>query len=62
MSSPTTAGVFVLILEANPTLTPAEVRAIPEEAARDDNDTGILPPKGDHVRGHGKATAAVLVA
>lgn len=64
MSSPATAGVVALMLEANPALTPAEVMAILEETARDDDDTGELPPEGDHVWGHGKvtATAAVLAA
>ena len=64
MSSPATAGVVALMLEANPALTPAEVMTILEETARDDDDTGELPPEGDHVWGHGKvtATAAVLAA
>ena len=64
MSSPATAGVVALTLEANPELTPADVRSILESTAREDEDTGILPDEGDHVWGHGKVTAsqAVLAA
>jgi hypothetical protein len=64
MSSPATAGVVALMLEANPELTPADVRSILESTARQDDDTGALPDAGDYVWGHGKvtATAAVLAA
>lgn len=64
MSSPATAGVVALMLEANPTLSPNDVRAILELTAREDDDTGVLPSEGDLVWGHGKVTAsqAVLAA
>ena len=64
MSSPAAAGVVALMLEANPELTPADVRSILESTARQDDDTGALPEAGDYVWGHGKvtATAAVLAA
>ena len=64
MSSPATAGVVALMLEANPELTPADVRSILESTAREDDETGVLPTEGDHVWGHGKVTAsqAVLAA
>ena len=64
MSSPATAGVVALMLEANPDLTPADVRSILESTARQDDDTGTLPEAGNYVWGHGKvtATAAVLAA
>ena len=64
MSSPATAGVVALMLEANPELTPGDVRTILEWTAREDDDTGDLPVEGDLVWGHGKVTAsqAVLAA
>ncbi len=61
MSSPATAGVVALMLEANPTLTPGDVRAILEQTAREDDDTGTLPVEGDLVWGHGKVTASQAV-
>jgi len=61
MSSPATAGVVALMLEANPTLTPGDVRAILEQTAREDDDTGTLPTEGDLVWGHGKVTASQAV-
>ena len=42
MSSPATAGVVALMLEANPDLTPADVRSILESTARQDDDTGAF--------------------
>ncbi|MGB1480039.1 MAG: S8 family peptidase [Flavobacteriales bacterium] len=61
MSSPATAGVVALMLEANPTLTPGDVRAILELTSREDDDTGTLPDEGDLVWGHGKVTASQAV-
>ena len=62
MSSPAAAGVVALMLEANPELTPGDVRTILEWTAREDEDTGTLPAEGDHVWGHGKVTATLAVA
>ena len=64
MSSPATAGVVALMLEANPELTPADVRSILESTARQDDDTGAYAGSRHYVWGHGKvtATAAVLAA
>ncbi|MDA0729778.1 MAG: S8 family peptidase [Bacteroidetes bacterium] len=61
MSGPATAGVVALMLEANPTLTPGDVRAILEWTARQDDNTGTLPEEGDFVWGHGKVTASRAV-
>jgi minor extracellular serine protease Vpr len=61
MSGPAVAGVVALMLEANPELTPADIRSILESTAREDEDTDILPAAGDHVWGHGKVTASQAV-
>ncbi len=57
MSSPVVAGVVALILDANPTLTPAQVKAIIIQTAREDNQTGVIPASGDTEWGHGKVNA-----
>ncbi|PHR29546.1 MAG: hypothetical protein COA38_11345 [Fluviicola sp.] len=57
MSSPVVAGVVALILDANPTLTPAQVKDIIIQTAREDNHTGVLPADGDEYWGHGKINA-----
>lgn len=57
MSSPVVAGVVALILDANPTLTPAQVKDILIQTAREDNHTGVIPPSGDVQWGHGKINA-----
>jgi minor extracellular serine protease Vpr len=57
MSAPMVTGVVALLLEADPTLTPAAVKQIVADNARLDNHTGNIPPQG-HVRwGHGKLDA-----
>ena len=61
MSSPAVTGMVALMLEANPELTPADIRSILESTAREDDDTGILPAAGDDVWGHGKVTASQAV-
>ena len=57
MSSPVVAGVVALILDANPTLTSAQVKEIIKQTAREDNQTGVLPVTGDTHWGHGKINA-----
>lgn len=57
MSSPVVAGVVALILDANPTLTPAQVKDIIVQTAREDNHTGVIPASGDVQWGHGKINA-----
>ena len=48
MSSPATAGVIALMLEAEPQFRlPGDVRAILELTAREDDDTGTSPAGGD---------------
>ena len=61
MSSPATTGVVALMLEANPSLTPEDVKTILEWTAREDDDTGSIPAQGNDVWGHGKVTASQAV-
>lgn len=61
MSSPTVAGIAALMLEADPTLTPAEVKAVLKATARQDDETGWLPAEGDPVWGVGKVNAYAAV-
>jgi len=61
MSSPVVTGVVALILDANPTLSPAQVKDIIIQTAREDNHTGVLPPEGDVNWGHGKINAYLAV-
>ena len=64
MSSPATAGVVALMLEASPTLEPRQVKEILIATAREDSRTGVIPAGGSPVWGHGKvtATAAIVMA
>lgn len=64
MSSPAVAGIAALILDANPNLSPGQVKQIIKSTARLDNNTGVIAAPG-HVRwGMGKIHAwrAVLAA
>ncbi|MFK7786236.1 MAG: S8 family peptidase [Crocinitomicaceae bacterium] len=61
MASPVVAGVVALILDANPTLTTAQVKDIIIQTAREDNHTGVIPSEGDVNWGHGKINAYLAV-
>lgn len=61
MSSPATAGVVALMLEANPGLTPAEIKTILKSTAREDSRTGTLPLNGSTEWGFGKVNAYAAV-
>lgn len=61
MASPVVAGVIALILEANPYLSPVQVKDIIILTAREDNNTGIIPLNGSNQWGWGKINAYVAV-
>ncbi|MEP6645829.1 MAG: S8 family serine peptidase [Saprospiraceae bacterium] len=54
MSAPMVTGSVALLLEANPNLSPAQVKDILLGSARTDNLTGTIPPEGNIRWGHGK--------
>ncbi|MFM9004966.1 MAG: S8 family peptidase, partial [Flavobacteriales bacterium] len=64
MSSPCVAGIVALLLDANPFLTPAQVKEILMATARTDEFTGPISAPGDVRWGMGKVDAyeAVMLA
>ena len=56
-SSPATAGIVALLLQANPTLTPSEIKSLISTTAITDVFTGVIPPSGTNNWGHGKVNA-----
>ncbi len=62
MSSPATAGVAALILDANPLLTAQEVKDIIMVTAREDAITGDIPDSGSTRWGQGKVNAHLAIA
>jgi len=57
MSSPVVAGIAALILEANPYLSPWQVKIIIQQTAREDDYTGEIPVEGSTKWGTGKINA-----
>ena len=61
MSSPAVAGITALMLEANPYLSPWQVKTIIIQTAREDAFTGVIPAEGDPKWGWGKINAYAAV-
>jgi len=61
MSSPCVAGIVALMLEANPLLTPTQVKDIIQASARLDEYTGTIVSPGDVRWGMGKVNAHAAV-
>lgn len=61
MSSPATTGVVALMLEANPHLTPEQIKNILKSTARQDDKTGAIPATGSAEWGWGKVNAYAAV-
>lgn len=57
MSSPMVTGIVALMLQANPNLTPEEIKNIIIQTAREDINTGNIPDSGSYRWGHGKIHA-----
>ncbi|MGV3637200.1 MAG: T9SS type A sorting domain-containing protein, partial [Flavobacteriales bacterium] len=57
MSSPAVAGIAALVLEADPTSTPQEVKEALMRTARRDTYTGAIPEGGSTMWGSGKVNA-----
>lgn len=62
MSSPATAGVAALLLDAMPSLTAHEVKDIIKQTAREDIQTGNIGPNGSTRWGWGKLNAYLALA
>ncbi|NOQ74649.1 MAG: S8 family serine peptidase [Crocinitomix sp.] len=61
MSAPAVAGISALMLEANPYLSPWQVKLIIIATAREDIYTGEIPAEGDTKWGWGKINAYAAV-
>ncbi len=57
MASPCVAGIVALMLQANPTLTPQQIKNVLHNTARLDNHTGEITAPGDVRWGYGKVNA-----
>lgn len=62
MSSPATAGIVALMLQANPKLFPQQVKDIIFTTAIKDNFTGSIPVGGNNNWGNGKVNAYAAVS
>lgn len=61
MSAPMVSGIVALIFDANPYLSPEQVKLIIQETARTDNFTGTIPVGGSTRWGYGKINAYAAV-
>jgi subtilisin family serine protease len=55
-----TSGIIALMLQANPNLSPTQVRNILSQTAILDTFTGALPQQGLNTWGHGKSMPIAL--
>lgn len=62
MSSPATAGVAAILLDAMPSLTSQDVKDIIKQTAREDIQTGNIGPNGSTRWGWGKLNAYLALA
>ncbi|PZF72110.1 S8/S53 family peptidase [Taibaiella soli] len=60
-SSPAAAGIVALLLQANPALTPTQLKTVLFSTAIVDNYTGAIPPTGNNNWGHGKINAYAAI-
>ncbi|MBK8659377.1 MAG: S8 family serine peptidase [Bacteroidetes bacterium] len=60
MSSPAVGGIIALLLEANLSLTPQQVKDILATTAIVDSSTGIIPAQGSLPWGYGKQMPMLL--
>lgn len=57
MSAPMLTGIVALMLEAEPEISPAEIKAVLQQTARTDAQTGVIPAGGSTRWGSGKVNA-----
>lgn len=57
MSAPMLTGIVALMLEADPEISPAEIKAVLQQTARTDAQTGVIPAEGSTRWGSGKVNA-----
>ncbi len=56
-AAPTVTGTIALLLQLDPTLTPAQIKEILKKSAIHDQFTGSIPPEGKNDWGYGKLNA-----
>ncbi len=61
MAAPMVSGIVALIFDANPYLSPPQVKEIIQQTARTDNLTGVIPVGGSTRWGYGKINAYAAV-
>lgn len=60
-SSPAAAGIIALLLQANPSLDPEQIREVIRTTAIEDTHTGNIPDAGNNNWGHGKINAYAAI-
>lgn len=62
MSSPAVSGIVAMLLQADSTLNPTEVKTLLNTTAIQDNYTGVIPANGSTIWGYGKVNAYKAMA